>query len=257
MNILVCFKTGPDLDRVVEQDWEQFSPTADLAYAGRILGCFDESALEIALRLRDSLVAEGRTAVCTALTVGQKPPQAIWQSLLAAGFDHLEVVETESGEFAPGWVAQQLADVIRQGSYDLVLTGRQAGLADTGTVPFLLAEALGIPAIGEGEAVSLHPQGVTILHKTDLGRQETVVALPAVVAIGNSPAAALRAVTLRAKLAAAKRTVAIRPADPAPHVVPQLVYDPPGKVCTYLAAESPAHGAQLLADAIGKGGGSL
>ncbi len=252
MKILVCFKVGPDLEQVADSDWAGFGPGTDLAYAGQTLGCFDESALEMALRLKSACLAEGLDAHCTALTVGQNPPAAVWQTLYAAGFDCVAAAETAGGklEFQPVQVAGVLAGYARDRAFDLILTGRQTGLGDTASVPFLLAEALGMPVLGEAELVELRPPHLAVTLATRLGRERLTVRPPLTVAIGNSPVSALRAVTLRSKLAAAKRRVEVFPVMGLTGECggPILGWEPADARCIFWAADSPAELAARVAN---------
>jgi len=252
MKILVCFKVGPDLEKVTDSDWAGFGPGADLAYAGQTLGCFDESALEIALRLKSACLTQGLSAHCTALTVGRIPPTAVWQTLYAAGFDCVAAAETAGGklEFQPAQVAGVLAGYARDRAFDLILTGRQTGLGDTASVPFLLAEALGMPVLGEAELVELRPPHLAVTLAARLGRERLTVRPPLTVAIGNSPVSALRAVTLRSKLAAAKRRVEVFPAVGLPEQFdsPILGWQPADTRCTFWTGGSPAELAARVAN---------
>lgn len=249
MNILICFKVGPDLDKVADSDWGEVcrNPGADLSYAGRVLGCFDESALEVALRLKEAGDALGQPVRCTALTLGQKPPAPVWQSLYAAGLDEVVVAEGDHHEFRPGAVALELAAYAKENAFDLILTGRQAGLGDTATVPYLLGELLGLPVLGDAELVTLDTAGLRVTRTTHRGRERLTVQPPLVVSIGNSPAAALRAVTLRSKLAAAKRQVTAYPAQPLDWDCPTLHREEVLTQCSYWEGE-PAELAARVAD---------
>ncbi|MDR3146591.1 MAG: hypothetical protein LBU21_09960 [Treponema sp.] len=88
MKIAVCFKAVPDFDQVVDADWDAFSLAADWTYVRRIFGCFDESALETALRLRSAWEAAGETTECTAVTAAPLP-SPLCKTLFAAGFDRV------------------------------------------------------------------------------------------------------------------------------------------------------------------------
>jgi electron transfer flavoprotein alpha/beta subunit len=205
MKIAVCFKVLPDFDQVVDEDWDRFSLSADLGYVKRIFGCFDEIALETALRLRSAWEALGKKTECTALTAGPLP-SSLCKTLFAAGFDRvLDLSDAFSGrspEFRPRYTAAVLGDYLGSAPYDLILAGRQAGYADTGTVPLLLAESLGIPVITEAGEINPCEEGVEVMRTTDTGRERLRVRLPVLAVLGNGPVPALRGVTLRALMAA-------------------------------------------------------
>lgn len=76
MNIWVCFKVVPDFEQVLPSDWRDFSMSTDIRYAAKTINCFDESALELALRLKEQRLAQGLAATCRAITLGPPLPPA-------------------------------------------------------------------------------------------------------------------------------------------------------------------------------------
>jgi electron transfer flavoprotein beta subunit len=210
----VCFKVLPDFDQVADAEWKDFSLSSDMSYVKKIFNYFDESALEIALRLRDSLKEMGREVECTALTFGDKLETSFSRTLFAVGFDHVRIVESlnaenAQAEFQPAHTAERLAAHVGgadREKYDIILTGRQAGMADSGVVPLILAERLGFPCVTEVNTVVPRSDGtLSIDHMTDCGREELDVEPPLVLVVGNSPVVAMRTATLREQLAAGKR----------------------------------------------------
>jgi electron transfer flavoprotein beta subunit len=236
LKIAVCFKVVPEFEQVVEADWDNFNLATDLSYVKRVFGCFDESALEIALRLRSAWKSFGESVECTALTASPLP-SPLCKTLFAAGFDRvldlsgaMQGEESQrgtspehcSGEFRPLYTAAVLGTYLEPSGYDLILAGRQAGYADTGIVPLALAEALGLPVITQVEEIAPCNGGVEIRRVSDTGQELLRVRLPLLAIVGNSPVAALRAVTLSARMAVSKRS-AERPELPASaRTAPQL-----------------------------------
>jgi electron transfer flavoprotein beta subunit len=218
MRIAVCFKVVPDFDQVVEADWDNFSIAADWGYVKRIFSCFDESALETALRLRSAWEEMDEKTECMAVTAAPLPPP-LCKTLFAAGFDRVLDLSRElseeagAGEFQPRRIAAILGRCLAPAACDLILTGRQAGRADTGIVPLALAESLGIPALTGIEELSPCAGGIEARRIADGGRERLRVRLPLLAVLGNSPISALRAATLSARMAASKRD-AEKPPDP-------------------------------------------
>jgi electron transfer flavoprotein beta subunit len=208
MKIAVCFKAVPDFDRVIEADWDDFSLAADWSYVKRIFSCFDESALETALRLRSAWEEMDEKTECTAITAAPLPPP-LCKTLFAAGFDRVvdlsRALPREAVEFQPRHIAAILGNHLYPAACDLILTGSQAGCADTGMVPLLLAEFLGIPPLTGVEELSPCAGGIEVRRSADGGRERLRVRLPLLAVLGNSPVSALRAATLRARMAASKR----------------------------------------------------
>ncbi|MDR1629090.1 MAG: hypothetical protein LBS36_02585 [Oscillospiraceae bacterium] len=207
MNLLVCFKIVPDFDKVLPSDWEDFSLRTNLFYTKKTYNVFDESALELGLSLCESSNRRAPgSATCTAVTVAQELSPAVKKHLYAVGFDRVVKIESIQTEFAPRRMAGLLREFITEGRFDLVLTGVQSGYADTGLVPPLLASMLGRPFVSHAETLCFYDGQLCVVHQGDFGRLRTTLELPAVVSVGNSPAA-LRAATLRAQLMAGKREV--------------------------------------------------
>jgi electron transfer flavoprotein beta subunit len=210
---MVCFKVVPEFEQVVDADWDDFSLSTDLGYVKRVLGCFDESALETALRLRTAWEAAGEKTECTALTASPLP-SSLCKTLFAAGFDRVrDLSGTGVVEFQPRRTAALLGNCLKTTGFDLILAGRQAGYADTGMVPLLLAEALKVPVITEVEEIAPCAGGVEVKRVSDSGRERLRVRLPLLAVLGNSPISALRAATLSARMAVSKRSAETFPAS--------------------------------------------
>ena len=98
MKILACFKIVPDLDLVAEEDWKADEELrVDTGYVRPIWNCFDESALEMMLKLSD--LSEGFDVVyeLSALTVGKKKDESFLKTLYALGYSHGIRIEKEDG----------------------------------------------------------------------------------------------------------------------------------------------------------------
>jgi electron transfer flavoprotein alpha subunit/electron transfer flavoprotein alpha/beta subunit len=241
VKILVCFKAGPEFEQVVDDDWEGFSLESDLSYVKRVFGCFDETALETAPRLAGALRERGRHAECAALTLGPLPSPLL-RTLFAVGFDRVRALPPDTGglpwEFHPEETAAALEAVIAGGGWDLILAGQQAGYADTGMVPLILAERLGLPAITGAELVSIPEDSaadILIERSGENGRERLGVRLPAMAIMGNSPVAALRAATLAAQMKAAGRQAEWLSVKAPPGAAPALIRDVARKDCRFFA----------------------
>lgn len=202
MQVVVCFKAVPDLDKVIPTDWQSFTEKPDTSYAGIMLGCFDEAALELALRLKD----QDDTVMCTALTYGALTSiQA--KRLYAAGYDKVVCLDAAEVEFSPVQTAQRLADWLRENPAEVVFTGMRTALCDSGTVPFFLAEQMGLPVIADVSACEICSDGLCVTHEADDGICTTRVTAPVLLAVGNSPIVGVRMATFAAQLAAGKKIV--------------------------------------------------
>lgn len=208
MKITVCLKQAPDFDMVMADDWAVNDEGGlDIDYANRIINCFDEVALEYALRLKE---AHGGSV--QALTVGGPECDAMLRAALALEVDAAARIEVEEGadlRFAPATVAGLLSAAIAAAPLpDLVLMGRQAGVGDAAVVPQLCAEWLGFHCISNLLELTPAPDGrLAMAHQAPEGVRRLLVRPPAVATIGNMGDIALRSATLKARIAAKRRSI--------------------------------------------------
>lgn len=213
MKILGCFKVVPDLDAIVEQDWEVENQRAvDTGYAKLVWNCFDEGALEMMLRLSE--FSEGLNVVfqLSALTVGREKTEGFLKTLYALGFSEgVRICVEEEREllFSPEWVSGLIAAYVEKiAMQDVVLTGTQSSDGSNQKTPYLLAERLGWPCISQ--VVGIDPvdgEHLKVVSQVSGGRMVQQVKTPCVLAVGNAPCAYLRIPTLRDKMKLGKRPV--------------------------------------------------
>lgn len=255
MKMLVCFKMTPIWERVLESDWKEFSLQTDLTYAGRQINCFDESALELALRLQSALHEQGQKSSCSAVTAGEVPP-VYAQMLLAAGFDNVKALDTGRIEFAPATAAAALAEYATQVDPDLILCGQVAGMADTGLVPPLLAEKLSLPILQEALDIKPCTGGIAVQVQEQDGTWERRGRPPLIVAVGNSPST-LRAVSLRTRAAFRKYKADTVPINIFPPDLSGLQFSRPvsSRVCSFITDDAGNLAELLLEEGLQGGAG--
>ncbi len=211
MRILVSFKVTPDYEALRPADW-----TADAAdgpetrYVRRILNCFDESALELALRLAETLDSHAVAADLGALSIGGPVVDGYLKTLQALGFRRTTRVDAGAGlDFAPGVTAELIAAYAKHvDRSDLLLLGCRSGPGDSGIVPFLVAERLGWPCLPQVTDLEALPNGrVRAVCVTDDGLMRATLRLPCVLAVGNATVSHLRVPTLTQRLACRDRPV--------------------------------------------------
>lgn len=184
-----------------------------------LLSPFDEAALELALKLRadDPLI---RIHALVGIASAQDP-------LLrhVAGF-RLDTVEGLDLRDHPTWsaplLARRLAAWIRalQPAPDLVLTGREFGDDDDGTVPALLAEACGLPLLSQTLTVGLHEGSVQVLRQQGIGLERRRKSLPVLAAVTNHTSNRLRHPLLKNVMAARKMSFELVTLPPLSETVP-------------------------------------
>ncbi|HEX2987706.1 MAG TPA: electron transfer flavoprotein subunit beta/FixA family protein [Chloroflexota bacterium] len=191
MHIAVCINHIPDPEAPAKQfklDEQTNRPL--LQRANRVVGPFDENALETALQLKDL-----HGAKVTALTVGPASNVEALRRALATRCDAaVHVKEDGASELDSLGIARLLkAAVQKLGDVDLVLCGRQVGDWDSGQVGQLLAEEMGIPCVTL--ARQIEPSGESALRVTREVPGGTALVesqLPAVLTVTNAPTNQLR-----------------------------------------------------------------
>ena len=177
MHIAVCLKYVPDPSTV------EVDPLTGLIAEDRVLYVLnpaDESALELALRLRP---AAGRV---TALSVGPEEADALLREALAAGADRVaRIWDPELGPLKPALTGILLAATLRvTGLPDLVLCGGHSADRGSGTVPALLAEQLDWAALTDVTRFELSGEWARVQRRLARGaRAESEVRLPAVLGL--------------------------------------------------------------------------
>lgn len=234
MQVAVCFKILPNLDRVLDEDWESFSQSPSLGYAGLDFNCFDRSALEIGLKIKEQAAVRETEVSCTALTVCESVPETLLSGLYAVGFDRVICLSQEQREFKPRETAALLARTIRELGADLVITGAAASMAETGMVPYFLARELDLPILTEVEEAAWQEDGLWTKCRMPEGLVEKKAALPVLCAIGNSPEV-LRCATLRAQMKCrGKKPELLACPEEGERPAPGLERPKTGRTCTML-----------------------
>jgi len=209
MKIGVCFKVVPDYEGFAAEEWTDVN-NLDFTYAKKVYGCFDESALELALNLRDSLAAAGKTVELVAVTAGVSNGAAtdgLLRGVLAAGFEDV-VILPYTEQFQPRHTARSLASYFKKNPVDLILTGRMVGAGDSGMVPVYLAEELGFALFFDAVSGSadIENESVKLVCK-DRGFLKTfAVPKGSVCTVGDSEKPYLRLFPMKARMAAMKKT---------------------------------------------------
>ena len=233
MEILVCFKVLPNPDRVLEEDWEQFRLTSSLSYAGLDFNCFDESALELALQVKEQAAVQGREVTCTALTVSERIPDTIASGLYAVGFDRVLCVTEQNREFTPEKVAHLIAENAKKLHADLIFTGAAAGMAETGQVPYELGRELMLTPIAGVERVKWEDPRLHLFCRRPEGLVEDQVQPAALCVVDNSPEV-LRFASLRARMKCKDCKAELLPGSghDEPVAEPHLTRPRAGRTCT-------------------------
>ncbi len=208
--IIVCLKQIPDPEGPLEAfkidpEGKRVIPIG----IPPVINPFDENALEAAIRLK-----EDDGAKVTAISMGERLAQPVLRKALAAGADDLILfVDTRFKDLDSSSTAYVLSKSINKiGTYDLILTGRQAGDWDFGITGLLLAEMLQIPSIHLARKIERREDEIWVEKMMGDGYELVKVKTPALITV-SSEIGELRYVAIRSLQSVSKKPVMTYGAD--------------------------------------------
>ena len=211
LRLLVCFKMTYDLDDVTAEEWNQCLQSGqNPVFMKKALGAYDESALELALRLADGAREQGEDTELSALTIDDELPELTAKNLFAVGYSRVvAVLCVEDLRFRPDLTAALICGYVRHAGdgFDFILTGQQANVGDNGQTHLLTAEALGLPCVLNVSNAFYEDGGLRVSSPVDEGVLEQTLTGRAVLGVGNALHPYLRVATLRERMNASKKSV--------------------------------------------------
>ena len=174
MKILVCISKTPDT-------------TAKIAFTDNntkfaangvqwIINPYDEwYALVRAIELKE----KDTSTVLHLITVAGADTDPIIRKALALGGD--EAIRVNADSHDSFYIASQIAEVAKQGGYDLVFTGKETIDYNGSSVGGMVAELLGLPYISLATKFDLNDNIATIIREIEGGEETDLVNLPVVV----------------------------------------------------------------------------
>lgn len=216
MTVISCIKQVHDLDIVLKDDWvvESDNVSINIDYANRIMNTFDETSLELMLRLSDDNKIKTKV-----ITIGDKRSDTILRKAMAVGVQEAVRIETsETLDFMPEQVALYLKTYIQEelknkNDIQIVMCGRQADNGNHGQTGQLLAEMLGWPCITMVTDIKKTNNDYRISRMEEWGIKHLYVSTPVVVTVTQSENKLLRMSTLKAMLDAKKQPIEIYPVE--------------------------------------------
>lgn len=174
MKILVCISKTPDT-------------TAKIAFTDNntkfaqdgvqwIINPYDEwYALVRAIELKE----KDPSTVIHLITVGAADADPIIRKALALGGD--EAIRVNADSHDSFYIAAQIAEVAKQGAYDLVFTGKETIDYNGSAIGGMVAELLDLPYVSLATKFDLNGTTATINREIEGGEETCEVSLPVVV----------------------------------------------------------------------------
>jgi len=148
-----------------------------------VINAWDESAVEAAVQLKENNGAE-----TTLVSIGGEDNIDIIRRCYAMGIENgIHVNDPALAEADSFTCAKVLQKVFEKGSYDLVITGKQAQDTDNGQTGIILAEYLGLPCVSNVIGIEvIDDQHIKVSRLGDAGTEIVELELPAVVTVDVS-----------------------------------------------------------------------
>jgi electron transfer flavoprotein beta subunit len=174
MKILVCISKTPDTtSRIAFKDNNTKFDESGVQW---IINPYDEwYALVKAIELKE----KDTTVQLHLITVGGSDCDPIIRKALALGGD--EAIRVNATNDDTYYIAAQIAEVAKQNSYDLILTGKETIDYNSSSVGGTLSELLDIPFISLANKVDISGTTAKVEREIEGGEETDEVSLPVVI----------------------------------------------------------------------------
>lgn len=205
MKILVCISKTPDTTAKIA--FTDNNTKFDVNGVQWIINPYDEwYALVRAIELKEA----DPSSTIHLVTVGAADAEPIIRKALALGGD--EAIRVNADSHDSYFIAAQIAEVAKQGGYDLVFTGKETIDYNGSSIGGMVAELLDLPYISLATKFELAGTKATVTREIEGGEEVNEAELPLVVSATKGMAEA-RIPNMRGIMAA--RTKPLKVVEPA------------------------------------------
>ena len=169
MKILVCITHVPDTTSKIS--FTENNTKFDISGVQFIIGPYDDYALARAVELKET-----HSASVTVLNVGGAETEPTIRKALAIGAD--EAIRINAEPTDSFFVAKQIADVVRDGGYDLILMGRESIDFNGGQVHGMVGELLDLPSVSPVMQLDIEGNTAKISREIEGGKETLEINLP-------------------------------------------------------------------------------
>ena len=169
MNILVCITHVPDTTSKIA--FTENNTKFDTTGVQFIIGPYDDYALARAVELK-----EQQGGKITLLNVGEAETEPTIRKGLAIGAD--EAIRINAFPTDAFFVARQIASVVKEGEYDLILMGRESIDYNGGQVHSMVGELLGLPSLSPVMQLDIEGGTAKVAREIEGGKEHLEVKLP-------------------------------------------------------------------------------
>jgi len=242
MKILVCISNVPDTTTKVKF-LDEFK-RLDTNGIQWVLNPWDELSLTRALELKDD-AASGVQSV-TVIHVGLAGADPTIRKALAIGADDAIRVNGEPADAY--FVAQQIAEVVKNEAYDLILCGIESSDYNGSAVGGMLSEFLGYPSVSSVSGVRIEDNHVILTREIDGGKEVVEVQGPVVAIVQKGIAKEPRIAAMRGIMMARTKPLKVVESVPCDLITESLSFEmpQPRASCKFIDPENPGQLIDLL-----------
>ena len=172
MKILVCISHVPDTTSKI--NFTNGDSEFDTSGVQFVINPNDEFGLTRAIWFK-----EQQGATVTVINVGGPDAEATLRKALAIGAD--EAIRINAAPTDGLFVAKQLANIVKEGGYDLVIAGKESLDYNGGMVPGMLAGILGYNFVNACVGIDLYGTEAKVTREIDGGKEIILAGLPLIV----------------------------------------------------------------------------
>ncbi|NAS13937.1 electron transfer flavoprotein subunit beta/FixA family protein [Poritiphilus flavus] len=172
MKILVCISNVPDTTSKI--NFTDDDTKFDTNGVQFVINPNDEFGLTRAMWFKEKQGATVHVA-----TVGEATTEPTIRKALAIGAD--EAIRVNAAPTDGYFVAQQLAEVIKSGGYDLIIAGRESIDYNGGMVPGMIAAMLDMNFVNTCISLEIEGENATAVREIDGGKEKIATSLPLII----------------------------------------------------------------------------
>jgi electron transfer flavoprotein beta subunit len=178
VRIIALIKQVPDTGG--ERRLDLTTGLLDRDASDKIIDEINERALEVALAYKDA----NKGAEVVVMTMGPEDATGTIRKALSMGADSgIHIADASLVGSDSAWSGEVLAAALQREQFDLVVAGNESTDGRGGVVPIMIAERLGLPALGSLDSVELSEGSVRGERATESGSMTVSSALPAVISV--------------------------------------------------------------------------
>ncbi len=172
MKILVCISSVPDTTSKI--NFTENDTKFDTNGVQFVINPYDEFGLTRAMWFKEKQGATVHVA-----TVGPASTEPTIRKTLAIGADEAIRVNAEPTDGL--FVAQQLAEVVKNGAYDLIIAGRESIDYNGGMVPGIMSSILDMNFVNTCIGLEVDGNNATAIREIDGGKETVSTSLPLII----------------------------------------------------------------------------